>query len=116
MIGQSKGLRYCQLDNCEPFAGATCCAPPSAIYKSTLNNSAADPFTSKINKYAESGLVRVWGTVAFTIKFGDAAPTADAGNHYVAANLPEYIVIDPMYKYASVFSAASGSVYVEEIY
>jgi hypothetical protein len=118
MISNNKGMRYAQLDNCEPAQGAVCIAPPSVSYNTASLTGATDPFAGKTNKYAESPVVRVSvGAGIVHVKFGDTAPTATTGNVVVNAYHHQDFVVDPQYPYMSIINnGTTTNACVTEIY
>lgn len=93
------------------------CIDPTKVYHAAPNNTSADPFTSKTNKYAEAPCVTISTSVVCYIKWGTSAVTAaDATAYRIPANVePIPFVVHKDRPYLRVFAATTADVCVAEL-
>jgi len=93
----------------------------AVTYKTaSTQNVSFDPFAGKTNKYAESAIVHVSGTVACHVLFGTSAIAAADNEDFrvgMVTQTGSYFVVDSNKPYMRVVdSGTAGDIYVTEIY
>ena len=114
MAVSTASFRSAQFKNNESF-NAFVYDSRSKVYKASPSGSSVDPFASKTNKYAESGLVELISDAAMHFHFGSATlASATTSNYFLPANTRLYVSIDEASKYMRAIG--TGNLYVTELF